>query len=203
MVRHNKTKAKIRAGEVVYGVTVGVNDPNIVELAGALGFDFACTKWRRPRHSCGPGEFGGGCQSGDRCRKVSSRRQANGLFPEPGRKLHPGCCWNHTRCFGQRVSHADGISPYIFPGGWWAVLKRSRYHHKVQGDRLRQIRAVEELVFRWVTAFEFRVQKYTFWAWNLRRIRGIGLQVSGVRFQKRQAWHPKPDTWNPSKPICV
>ena len=41
MVRHNKTKAKIRAGEVVYGVTVGVNDPNIVELAGALGFDFA------------------------------------------------------------------------------------------------------------------------------------------------------------------
>jgi 2-keto-3-deoxy-L-rhamnonate aldolase RhmA len=41
MVRHNRTKAKIRAGEVVYGVTVGVSDPNIVELAGALGFDFA------------------------------------------------------------------------------------------------------------------------------------------------------------------
>lgn len=41
MVRHNKTKAKIKAGEVVFGVTVGVNDPNVVELAGALGFDFA------------------------------------------------------------------------------------------------------------------------------------------------------------------
>jgi 4-hydroxy-2-oxoheptanedioate aldolase len=41
MVRHNRTKAKIKAGEVVSGVTVGVNDPNIVELAGLLGFDFA------------------------------------------------------------------------------------------------------------------------------------------------------------------
>ena len=41
MMRYNKTKAKIKAGEVVYGVTVGVNDPNVVELAGALGFDFA------------------------------------------------------------------------------------------------------------------------------------------------------------------
>ena len=40
MVRKNRTKAKIKAGEIVRGITVSVNDPNIVELAGALGFDF-------------------------------------------------------------------------------------------------------------------------------------------------------------------
>ena len=41
MVRVNKTKAKIKAGGIAFGVTVGVNDPAVVELAGALGFDFA------------------------------------------------------------------------------------------------------------------------------------------------------------------
>ncbi len=40
MVRENRTKAKIKAGEVTFGATVGVNDPNVIELAGALGFDF-------------------------------------------------------------------------------------------------------------------------------------------------------------------
>ena len=40
MVRENKTKAKIKAGEVTLGATVGVIDPNVIELAGALGFDF-------------------------------------------------------------------------------------------------------------------------------------------------------------------
>ncbi len=40
MVRENKTKAKIKAGEVTFGATVGVIDPNVIELAGALGFDF-------------------------------------------------------------------------------------------------------------------------------------------------------------------
>ena len=40
MVRKNKTKAKIKAGGVAFGVTVGTNDPAVIELAGALGFDF-------------------------------------------------------------------------------------------------------------------------------------------------------------------
>ncbi len=40
MVRKNRTKAKLKAGEITFGATVGVNDPNVVELAGALGFDF-------------------------------------------------------------------------------------------------------------------------------------------------------------------
>ena len=40
MVHINQTKAKIKAGQVTFGATVGVNDPNVIELAGALGFDF-------------------------------------------------------------------------------------------------------------------------------------------------------------------
>lgn len=40
MVRENKTKAKLKAGAATFGATVVVNDPNVVELAGALGFDF-------------------------------------------------------------------------------------------------------------------------------------------------------------------
>ena len=41
MVRENKTKAKIKAGGVAFGITVSVNEIAAVELAGALGFDFA------------------------------------------------------------------------------------------------------------------------------------------------------------------
>lgn len=40
MVRENRTKSKVKAGQVTFGATVGVNDPNVIELAGALGFDF-------------------------------------------------------------------------------------------------------------------------------------------------------------------
>ena len=40
MVAKNRTKAKINAGLITFGATVGVNDPNVIELAGALGFDF-------------------------------------------------------------------------------------------------------------------------------------------------------------------
>ena len=40
MARENKTKAKIKAGGVAFGATVGANNPSVVELAGALGFDF-------------------------------------------------------------------------------------------------------------------------------------------------------------------
>ena len=41
MAHQNKTKRKLKAGGVVFGVTVGVNDVEFVELGGALGFDFA------------------------------------------------------------------------------------------------------------------------------------------------------------------
>lgn len=40
MVRENKTKAKLQAGGVVFGVGVTMYDPSSAELAGALGFDF-------------------------------------------------------------------------------------------------------------------------------------------------------------------
>ena len=40
MVRANKTKAKLQAGAVVFGVGVSMYDPGSAELAGALGFDF-------------------------------------------------------------------------------------------------------------------------------------------------------------------
>ncbi len=40
MVRQNSTKAKLKAGGAAFGVTVGLNDPDLVELAGLLGFDF-------------------------------------------------------------------------------------------------------------------------------------------------------------------
>ena len=40
MVHQNRTKAKLKAGGAAFGVTVGLNDPDVVELAGLLGFDF-------------------------------------------------------------------------------------------------------------------------------------------------------------------
>jgi 2-keto-3-deoxy-L-rhamnonate aldolase RhmA len=39
-VRVNKTKSKLKAGGVAFGVSMGIHDPNLVELSGALGFDF-------------------------------------------------------------------------------------------------------------------------------------------------------------------
>ena len=36
----NKTKQKIKSGEVVFGLISGINDPKVAELAGFLGFDF-------------------------------------------------------------------------------------------------------------------------------------------------------------------
>ena len=41
MVRPNSTKAKLNAGGAAFGVTVGPNDTDLVEMAGLLGFDFA------------------------------------------------------------------------------------------------------------------------------------------------------------------
>ena len=41
MVSTNRTKAKLKAGGVAFGVGVNVHDPGTVELAGALGFDYA------------------------------------------------------------------------------------------------------------------------------------------------------------------
>lgn len=42
MVRLNKTKAKMKAGKVVFGITIGVPDanPSLVEMLGSLGFDY-------------------------------------------------------------------------------------------------------------------------------------------------------------------
>ena len=41
MVRENRTKAKLAAGGVAFGVTIGPNDSDLVEMAGLMGFDFA------------------------------------------------------------------------------------------------------------------------------------------------------------------
>jgi len=41
LVRHNRTKAKLKAGGAAFGITVGPNDADLVEMAGLLGFDFA------------------------------------------------------------------------------------------------------------------------------------------------------------------
>jgi len=41
MVPKNKTKAKLDAGGVAFGVTVGVDEIANIELAGLLGFDYA------------------------------------------------------------------------------------------------------------------------------------------------------------------
>lgn len=41
MVRQNRTRAKLKAGGAAFGVTVGPNDTDLVEMAGLLGFDFA------------------------------------------------------------------------------------------------------------------------------------------------------------------
>jgi len=41
LVRENRTKAKLAAGGAAFGVTVGPNDADLVEIAGLLGFDFA------------------------------------------------------------------------------------------------------------------------------------------------------------------
>jgi 2-keto-3-deoxy-L-rhamnonate aldolase RhmA len=39
-MRTNRTKAKLRAGEVCIGATVPIPSPDLVELAAAIGFDF-------------------------------------------------------------------------------------------------------------------------------------------------------------------
>lgn len=39
-VRTNRTRRKLASGEVVVGAVIGVPSPELVELAGALGFDF-------------------------------------------------------------------------------------------------------------------------------------------------------------------
>jgi 4-hydroxy-2-oxoheptanedioate aldolase len=41
LVRENRTKAKLATGGVAFGVTVGPNDSDMVEMAGLMGFDFA------------------------------------------------------------------------------------------------------------------------------------------------------------------
>jgi 4-hydroxy-2-oxoheptanedioate aldolase len=41
VVRQNNTKARLKAGGAAFGVTVGPNDTDLVEMAGLLGFDFA------------------------------------------------------------------------------------------------------------------------------------------------------------------
>jgi len=40
MVRTNKTKAKLRAGEIAIGCAVASPSPHMVELIGAMGFDY-------------------------------------------------------------------------------------------------------------------------------------------------------------------
>ena len=40
-MRQNRTKAKLKAGGAAFGVTVGPNDTDLVEMAGLMGFDFA------------------------------------------------------------------------------------------------------------------------------------------------------------------
>ncbi len=42
MVRQNNTKRKMKAGQVVFGITIGVPDaiPSMVEMLGSLGFDY-------------------------------------------------------------------------------------------------------------------------------------------------------------------
>ena len=41
MVRKNKTREKLASGGIAFGVTVGVDEPANLELAGLLGFDYA------------------------------------------------------------------------------------------------------------------------------------------------------------------
>jgi 4-hydroxy-2-oxoheptanedioate aldolase len=40
MIRTNRTKAKLRAGELCVGATIPLPSPDLVELAAAVGFDF-------------------------------------------------------------------------------------------------------------------------------------------------------------------
>jgi staphyloferrin B biosynthesis citrate synthase len=45
MVKKNRTKAKLKAGSAAYGVTVGPGELTLVELGGALGFDYVMIDW--------------------------------------------------------------------------------------------------------------------------------------------------------------
>jgi 4-hydroxy-2-oxoheptanedioate aldolase len=45
MVRVNKTKAKIKAGETVFGASISPHEAGMVELAGLLGFDYIMIDW--------------------------------------------------------------------------------------------------------------------------------------------------------------
>ena len=40
-MRHNRTKEILKNGGAAFGITVGPNDADLVEMAGLLGFDFA------------------------------------------------------------------------------------------------------------------------------------------------------------------
>ena len=40
-MRHNRTKEILKTGGAAFGITVGPNDADLVEMAGLLGFDFA------------------------------------------------------------------------------------------------------------------------------------------------------------------
>ena len=44
-MRQNKTKAKVNAGQVAFGVSIASYAPEVIEMAGALGFDFATLDW--------------------------------------------------------------------------------------------------------------------------------------------------------------
>jgi 4-hydroxy-2-oxoheptanedioate aldolase len=41
----NKTKAKLKAGGIAYGISVGPEEITFVDLAGALGFDYVMIDW--------------------------------------------------------------------------------------------------------------------------------------------------------------
>ncbi len=45
MIKQNRTKAKLKAGGVAFGIAVGPNEVIAVEMAGALGFDYVAIDW--------------------------------------------------------------------------------------------------------------------------------------------------------------
>src|SRR5262245_20748215 len=45
MRKKNRTKAKLKAGEIAYGIAVGPAEIGFVDVAGALGFDCVMIDW--------------------------------------------------------------------------------------------------------------------------------------------------------------
>src|SRR4051812_14441325 len=45
MLKKNRTKAKLEAGGVAYGISVGPAEITFVDIAGALGFDYVMIDW--------------------------------------------------------------------------------------------------------------------------------------------------------------